>query len=112
MDGDEVRRYLEEVAREPLLTHAQELEAARSAQQGDIAARKKLIRANLRLVVSIAKRYANQAIPLGELLEAGNAGLVKAADRFDTTKGYVLDVFDLVDTTGDHAAHRRRRPHR
>lgn len=80
--------YLKEINKVPLLTRAEEeLYATRSAQ-GDREAQEKLIRANLRFVVNVAKKYQNQGLPLSDLISEGNIGLMNAIERFDVTKGY------------------------
>jgi RNA polymerase primary sigma factor len=85
---DVVKLYLSDIARTPLLTAEQEVELAKRIEQGDAAALQQLVRANLRLVVSIAKRYANQGVPLLDLIQEGNLGLLRAATRFDWRLGH------------------------
>jgi RNA polymerase primary sigma factor len=80
--------YLNEIRRYPLLSREDELELARRSQQGDPAAREKLVRSNLRFVVSIAKKYVGNGVPLEDLINDGNVGLVKAAERFDPERGF------------------------
>ncbi len=80
---DTVKQYLKEIGRYPLLTAHEELYLAERIANGDDAARKKLIEANLRLVVSIAKRYSSQGLPLLDLVQEGNLGLMRAAQKFD-----------------------------
>jgi RNA polymerase primary sigma factor len=79
---------LKEINRIPLLTRAEEEEAATLAAQGDKAAKNRLIKANLRFVVNVAKKYQNQGLPLADLISEGNIGLINAIERFDVTKGY------------------------
>ncbi|CEM63189.1 sigma-70 family RNA polymerase sigma factor [Treponema phagedenis] len=80
--------YLRDINKIPLLTLEEEVELATRAAEGDKAAKDKLIQANLRFVVNVAKKYQNQGLPLMDLISEGNIGLMNAADRFDVTKGY------------------------
>jgi RNA polymerase primary sigma factor len=79
--------YLRELRRIPLMDRAEEQECARRAAQGDAGARQRLIRANLRFVVLVAKRYRNRGLPLEDLIDEGNVGLIQAAERFDPDRG-------------------------
>lgn len=85
--------YLKDINRIDLLTPEQEVELARRVQAGDFEARQHMIQANLRLVVNIAKRYTNCGLPLQDLIEEGNLGLVKAVERFDPEKGYRFSTY-------------------
>ncbi len=80
--------YLKEINRISLLSRAEEEEYARKAALGEIAAKNKLIKANLRFVVNVAKKYQNQGLPLADLISEGNIGLMNAIERFDVDKGY------------------------
>lgn len=80
--------YLSEINRVPLLTRREEEELARRAAAGDQKAKEKLISANLRFVVNVAKKYQNQGLPLDDLISEGNIGLINAIERFDVNKGY------------------------
>jgi RNA polymerase primary sigma factor len=80
--------YLKEINRIPLLTREEENRYARAAAKGDPAAKEKLINANLRFVVNVAKKYQNQGLPLSDLISEGNIGLMNAIERFDVEKGY------------------------
>ncbi len=90
---DSIRTYLKDVRPIPLLTAEEEVDLARRVQKGDKEARDKMIRANLRLVISIAKRYANLGIPLSDLIEEGNIGLMRSVDKFDPEKGYRFSTY-------------------
>ncbi|MDR1562504.1 MAG: RNA polymerase sigma factor RpoD/SigA [Dysgonamonadaceae bacterium] len=81
-------RYLQEIGREELVTVEEEVELARAIRNGDRSALTKLVRANLRFVVSVAKQYQNQGLSLPDLINEGNLGLMKAAEKFDETRGF------------------------
>ena len=90
---DPVRMYLKEIGKVPLLSAEKELELAEKMSRGDVAAKKQLVEANLRLVVSIAKRYVNRAMFFLDLIQEGNLGLLKAVDKFDYGKGYKFSTY-------------------
>lgn len=90
---DPVRMYLKEIGKVPLLSADQEIELARRMEQGDQEAKKKLAEANLRLVVSIAKRYVGRGMLFLDLIQEGNLGLIKAVEKFDYTKGYKFSTY-------------------
>ena len=90
---DPVRMYLKEIGNVPLLTSDEEVELAKRVEQGDEEAKKKLTEANLRLVVSIAKKYVGRGMPFLDLIQEGNMGLMKAVDKFDYTKGYKFSTY-------------------
>lgn len=81
-------KYLQEVSKEAMITPQEEIELALRIKEGDQVALDKLTRANLRFVISVAKQYQNQGMPLPDLINEGNLGLIKAAKRFDETRGF------------------------
>ncbi|MDR1586025.1 MAG: RNA polymerase sigma factor RpoD/SigA [Treponema sp.] len=87
-DENVLSTYLTEINRIPLLSREEEDASARAAAQGNKAAREKLVNANLRFVVNVAKKYQGQGLPLSDLISEGNIGLLQAVDRFDSEKGY------------------------
>ncbi len=87
-DENVLSMYLKEINRIPLLSREEEDRYARAAAQGDLRAREKLITANLRFVVNVAKKYQNQGLPLADLISEGNIGLINAIERYDVDKGY------------------------
>ncbi len=91
--NDPVRMYLKEIGKIPLLSAEEELELAQSLEKGDEEAHKKMVEANLRLVVSIAKRYVGRGLPFLDLIQEGNLGLIKAVGKFDHTKGYKFSTY-------------------
>jgi len=90
---DPVKVYLKEIGRVPLLTPEEEVELAERMAKGDPAARKRLSEANLRLVVSIAKRYVGRGMQFLDLIQEGNLGLIKAVEKFDHTKGFKFSTY-------------------
>ncbi len=90
---DPVRMYLKEMGKVPLLSADEEIEIARRVENGDEKAREKLAEANLRLVVSIAKRYVGRGMLFLDLIQEGNLGLIKAVEKFDYTKGYKFSTY-------------------
>ena len=90
---DPVRMYLKEIGRVPLLTADEEIELARRMEAGDESARHRLEEANLRLVVSIAKRYVGRGMLFLDLIQEGNLGLLKAVEKFDYSKGYKFSTY-------------------
>ena len=87
-DGEILDKYLQEIGREEMLTPDQEVELTRRIHEGDRKALDRLVRANLRFVVSVAKQYQNQGMALPDLINEGNLGLIKAAEKFDETRGF------------------------
>ncbi|MBQ3162660.1 MAG: RNA polymerase sigma factor RpoD [Oscillospiraceae bacterium] len=90
---DPVKIYLKEIGRVPLLSAEEEIELAERMAQGDPKARKRLSEANLRLVVSIAKRYVGRGMQFLDLIQEGNLGLIKAVEKFDHTKGFKFSTY-------------------
>ena len=95
---DPVRMYLKEIGTVALLTAEEELELAKRKTEGDPIAKEKLIEANLRLVVSIAKRYTGRGMSFLDLVQEGNLGLIKGVEKFDYTKGYKLSTYGGLDS--------------
>ncbi len=93
MSDDPVHLYLKEIGNYPLLTMADEIELAKKIEEGDEFAKKLLAESNLRLVVSIAKRYVGRGLSFLDLIQEGNLGLIKAVEKFDYTKGYKFSTY-------------------
>ena len=93
LSDDSVKMYLREIGRVPLLTAKEEIELARRIGEDDIVAKRKLVRHNLRLVVSIAKKYINRGLPFLDLIQEGNLGLIRAAEKFDPERGYKFSTY-------------------
>jgi RNA polymerase primary sigma factor len=91
--NDPVRMYLKEIGRVPLLSAEEEIELAKRIEQGDEEAKRRLAEANLRLVVSIAKRYVGRGMLFLDLIQEGNMGLIKAVEKFDYRKGYKFSTY-------------------
>ena len=90
---DPVRMYLKEIGKVPLLSAEEEIELARRMEEGDEDAKKRLAEANLRLVVSIAKRYVGRGMLFLDLIQEGNLGLIKAVEKFDYNKGFKFSTY-------------------
>ena len=90
---DPVRMYLKEIGKVPLLSAEEEIELAQRMEAGDEEAKKRLAEANLRLVVSIAKRYVGRGMLFLDLIQEGNLGLIKAVEKFDYRKGYKFSTY-------------------
>jgi RNA polymerase primary sigma factor len=92
-DISSIQVYLNSIGKTPLLTAAEEVELAKRIKQGEARAKNHLITANLRLVVSIAKRYCDLGLPLLDLIQEGNTGLIRAVEKYDYTKGYRFSTY-------------------
>jgi RNA polymerase primary sigma factor len=90
---DSLQLFLNEAGRYPLLTAAEEVELAKRIERGDLAAKERMITSNLRLVVSIARRYQTQGITLGDLIQEGVIGLIRATEKFDWRKGFKFSTY-------------------
>ena len=90
---DSLQLFLKDIGKVDLLTAAQEVELAKRIERGDHAAKQAMVEANLRLVVSIAKRYRNQGLPFLDLIQEGTIGLVRAAEKFDYRKGFKFSTY-------------------
>jgi RNA polymerase primary sigma factor len=86
-------RYLRQIGRGKLLTHGEEIDLGRRTRRGDETARSELIERNLRLVIPMAKKYRGKGLPLGDLIQEGNIGLMRAADKFDPEKGFRFSTY-------------------
>ena len=94
-EQDAVSAYLREIGRVPLLTAADEIALARRVERGDAAARQALIKANLRLVVSVAKRYVGRGMPFLDLIQEGNVGLIRSVEKFDWRYGHRFSTYAI-----------------
>lgn len=92
-DTDILKLYMKEACKTPLLTYAQEVELAKDIVAGNMRSRDKLIRANLRLVISIAKAYSNRGMALEDLIQEGNIGLMKAIEKYEYQRGYKFSTY-------------------
>jgi RNA polymerase primary sigma factor len=90
---DSLQAFLKDIGKVDLLTAAQEVELAKRIERGDHGAKQEMVEANLRLVVSIAKRYRNQGVPFLDLIQEGTIGLVRAAEKFDHRKGFKFSTY-------------------
>jgi len=92
-DPEAIKLYLKEIRKYPLLTREEELDLGKRIQQGDDAARKKMIESNLRLVVAMGKKFINRGLPFSDIIEEGNLGLIRAAEKFDPTRGFRFSTY-------------------
>jgi RNA polymerase primary sigma factor len=90
---DSLELFLRDIGRVPLLTASEEIELARRIERGDLEAKDRMIESNLRLVVSIAKRYQGNELPLGDLIQEGTIGLVRAVEKFDYRRGFKFSTY-------------------
>src|SRR5205809_507439 len=90
---DSLQQFLNEARRYPLLTAAEEIELAKRIERGDMAAKDRMVNSNLRLVVSIAKKYQGQGLTLGDLIQEGVIGLIRAAEKFDWRRGFKFSTY-------------------
>jgi RNA polymerase primary sigma factor len=90
---DSLELFLRDIGRIPLLTASEEIELARRIERGDLGAKDRMIESNLRLVVSIAKRYQGKELPLGDLIQEGTIGLVRAVEKFDYRRGFKFSTY-------------------
>jgi RNA polymerase nonessential primary-like sigma factor len=93
---DSVQQYFREIARAPLLTAAEEIALGCRVQAGDPSARNLLVESNLRLVVSVARKYRNRSLPFQDLIEEGNLGLIRAAELFDPDRGFRFSTYAVI----------------
>ncbi len=107
---DSLYRYLKDVASSKPLTAQEEVFLARRIKKGDLEARRKLVEANLRFVITVAREYQNQGVPLADLISAGNLGLITAAERFDETRGFKFISYavwwirqSILQTVAEHS---------
>ena len=107
---DPVRMYLKEIGQIKLLSAEEEVELAKRVSEGDQEAKNKLTEANLRLVVSIAKKYSGRGLHILDLIQEGNTGLIRAVDKFDWKGKQILYICHLVDPAGHHPRHRGSGP--
>jgi RNA polymerase primary sigma factor len=93
---DSVQLFFNEAAKHPLLTAAEEIELSKRIEKGDLAAKDRMINANLRLVISIARKYQGQGLPLGDLIQEGMLGLIRAVEKFDWRKGFKFSTYGTL----------------
>ena len=91
--GEALDLFMRDIRRYPLLTKQEEVELARRVEQGDLAAKERMINSNLRLVVSVAKRYQGHELPLSDLIQEGMLGLIRASEKFDYRKGFKFSTY-------------------
>src|SRR6478752_1197577 len=95
-ESQSLDKYLQEIGKVDLITADEEVKLAKRIKEGDPIALEKLTKANLRFVVSVAKQYQNQGLSLGDLINEGNLGLIKAAQRFDETRGFKFIKYAIL----------------
>jgi RNA polymerase primary sigma factor len=94
--ADSIQQFLNEARRYPLLRPEEEIELAQAIERGDLSAKDRLINSNLRLVVSIARKYQGQGLPMGDLIQEGMLGLIRAAEKFDWRKGFRFSTYGTL----------------
>jgi RNA polymerase primary sigma factor len=93
---DSLQQFFNEARRYPLLTAAEEVELAKRIERGDLAAKERMINSNLRLVISVARKYQGQGLPLGDLIQEGMLGLIRAVEKFDWRKGFKFSTYGTL----------------
>jgi RNA polymerase primary sigma factor len=93
---DSIQQFMNEAARHPLLTADEEVELSKRIERGDLVAKERMINANLRLVISIARKYQGQGLPLGDLIQEGMLGLIRAVEKFDWRKGFKFSTYGTL----------------
>src|SRR2546423_9362641 len=93
---DAVQLFFNEARKHPLLTAEQEIELAKAIEKGDLAAKEQMINSNLRLVISIARKYQGQGLSLGDLIQEGMLGLIRAVEKFDWRKGFKFSTYGTL----------------
>src|SRR5688500_6028368 len=93
---DSLQLFFNEARRHPLLTAEEEVELAKRIERGDLAAKERMINANLRLVISVARKYQGQGLPLGDLIQEGMLGLIRAVEKFDWRKGFKFSTYGTL----------------
>ena len=93
---DSLQLFFNEARRHPLLTAEDEIELAKRIERGDLAAKERMINANLRLVISVARKYQGQGLPLGDLIQEGMLGLIRAVEKFDWRKGFKFSTYGTL----------------
>ena len=93
---DSLQLFFNEARRHPLLTAEEEIELAQRIERGDLAAKERMINSNLRLVISVARKYQGQGLPLGDLIQEGMLGLIRAVEKFDWRKGFKFSTYGTL----------------
>src|ERR687888_1692198 len=93
---DSFQLFVNQASRYPLLTREEEVELAQRIERGDLAAKERLINSNLRLVISVARKYQGQGLPLGDLIQEGMLGLIRAVEKFDWRKGFKFSTYGTL----------------
>src|SRR5215218_9854399 len=93
---DSLQLFFNEARKYPLLTAEEEVELAKRLERGDLAAKERMINSNLRLVISVARKYQGQGLPLGDLIQEGMLGLIRAVEKFDWRKGFKFSTYGTL----------------